>query len=267
MSPLPPGPVARPAAARSTGARGLRAYRDFGGYQPLISADELLAEVERSGLLAAAVRPSPCSEAARGARQRTTQRPRRGRGRQRRRRGAASIKDRWLLRHRPHLILDGLRLAAAIVAADRAYVYVSDPESSRSIETALTELDTDALGVPVQVWMVEPGYVAGEETAAVRALNGGPVKPTDKPPRPFEEGVGGRPTLVSNVETLANLAYLQRHGSAEFRAQGTPMSPGTFLLTLTGAGGRRASTSYPWACLSPRYLRCMAFRPNRCRVC
>ena len=83
---------------------------------------------------------------------------------------------------------------------------------------------------------VEPGYVAGEETAAVRALNGGPAKPTDKPPRPFEEGVGGLPTLVSNVETLANLPYLQRHGAAAFRAQGTSASPGTFLVTITGAG-------------------------------
>jgi NADH:ubiquinone oxidoreductase subunit F (NADH-binding) len=70
----------------------------------------------------------------------------------------------------------------------------------------------------------------------VRALNGGPVKPTDKPPRPFEVGVGRRPTLVSNVETLANLPYLQRHGSAAFRTLGTPESPGSFLITLTGAG-------------------------------
>ncbi|EUA30361.1 respiratory-chain NADH dehydrogenase 51 Kd subunit [Mycobacterium xenopi 4042] len=229
MSPLPPGPVARPAAARSTGREDYGAYRDFGGYQPLISADELLAEVERSGLLGRGGAAFPLAVKLRAVRDNGL---RSGLGAVVVANGEegepASIKDRWLLRHRPHLILDGLRLAAAIVAADRAYVYVSDPESSRSIETALTELDTDALGVPVQVWMVEPGYVAGEETAAVRALNGGPVKPTDKPPRPFEEGVGGRPTLVSNVETLANLAYLQRHGSAEFRAQGTPMSPARF---------------------------------------
>jgi NADH:ubiquinone oxidoreductase subunit F (NADH-binding) len=78
--------------------------------------------------------------------------------------------------------------------------------------------------------------VAGEETAAVRALNGGPVKPTDKPPRPYEEGVDGRPTLVSNVETLANLPYLQNRGSAAFRSLGTSLSPGTFLATITGAG-------------------------------
>lgn len=178
----------------------------------------------------------------------------------------ASIKDRWLLRHRPHLILDGLRLAAAIVAADRAYVYVSDPEASRSIEVALTELDNGALGVPVQVSMVEPGYVAGEETAAVRALNGvRSSRPTSR--RARSKGVGGRPTLVSNVETLANLPYLQRHGSAEFRAQGTEMSPGTFLLTLSGAGRPRVSMSCLSACLLQKYSRCTVFRLSRCGVC
>jgi NADH:ubiquinone oxidoreductase subunit F (NADH-binding) len=90
--------------------------------------------------------------------------------------------------------------------------------------------------VSVALRVVDPGYIAGEETAAaVRALNGGPVKPTDKPPRPFETGVGGLPTVVSNVETLASLPYIQRHGSAAFRSEGTPRSPGTFLATITGA--------------------------------
>src|SRR4029077_20292072 len=80
----------------------------------------------------------------------------------------ASIKDRWLLRNRPHLVLDGLRLAAVIVAADSAYVYVSDPESARSVEAALAELGSELHGITVDLLTVQPGYVAGEETAAVR---------------------------------------------------------------------------------------------------
>jgi NADH:ubiquinone oxidoreductase subunit F (NADH-binding) len=207
------------------------------GYLPLADPDELLREVDAGGLLGRGGAAFPLAVKLRAVRDNG-----RAAG------GAvvvangeegepASIKDRWLLRNRPHLVLDGLRLAAAIVAADRAHVYVSDAESARSIEAALGELDADALGgVAVSVRTVEPGYVAGEETAAVRALNGGPAKPTDKPPRPFEEGVAGRPTLVSNVETLANLPFLQRHGSAAFRSQGSPLSPGTFLATITGAG-------------------------------
>lgn len=228
---------------RSSHPEHLAAYREQHGYLPLAHADELLHEVEAGGLLGRGGAAFPL-----GVKLRAVRRNGRVAG------GAvviangeegepASIKDRWLLRTRPHLVLDGLRLAAAIVGAERAYVYVSDPDSARSVEVALAELDSDAFGaVSVSVWTVQPGYVAGEETAAVRAINGGPAKPTDKPPRPFEIGVHGRPTLVSNVETLANLPYLQRHGAVAFREQGTPLSPGTFLATITGA--RRPPTLY-----------------------
>jgi NADH:ubiquinone oxidoreductase subunit F (NADH-binding) len=149
----------------------------------------------------------------------------------------ASVKDRWLLRHRPHLVLDGLRLAAQMVSAERAHVYVSDPSAADSVRTALGEVDADVLGgLSITLLTVEAGYVAGEETAAVRALNGGPAKPTDKPPRPFEEGVGGLPTMVSNVETLALIPFIAQHGAEAFREQGTSASPGTFLATITGGG-------------------------------
>lgn len=145
----------------------------------------------------------------------------------------ASVKDRWLLRCRPHLVLDGVRLAAHLVGASRAIVYLSDEGSEQSVRDALAERPFEDCAVSVH--RVEPAYVAGEETAAVRAVNGGPAKPTDKPPRPFESGVEGRPTLVSNVETLANLPFIAARGAEEFRAYGTDRAPGTFLLTLGGA--------------------------------
>lgn len=221
------------------GHEDLAAYRGLGGYRPLADADELLSEVESSGLVGRGGAAFPLAVKLRAVRDNGRLVATTG--------GAvvvangeegepASVKDRWLLRNRPHLILDGLRLAAAIVGADRAYVYVSDPESAHSVETALGELDPDTLGVTIRMLTVPPGYVAGEETAAVRAINGGPAKPTDKPPRPFEAGVDDRPTLVSNVETLANLPYLQCQGAAAFRSEGTTLSPGTFLATITGAG-------------------------------
>jgi NADH:ubiquinone oxidoreductase subunit F (NADH-binding) len=215
----------------------LAAYRASGGYQPLSDAEESLAEIAASGVVGRGGAAFPLAIKLRAVRANghtaggsvVIANGEEGE--------PASVKDRWLLRTRPHLVLDGLRSAAAIVGAKQAYVYVSDPESARSVETALGELSAGDLGaVRVSVLTVPPGYVAGEETAAVRALNGGPVKPTDKPPRPFEEGVGGLPTLVSNVETLANLPFLHRHGSAAYRSQGTPQSPGTFLATITGAG-------------------------------
>jgi NADH:ubiquinone oxidoreductase subunit F (NADH-binding) len=233
------------------------AYLGDGGYRPLADADKLLDEVELSGLLGRGGAAFPLAvklHAVRDARHRGHQTGGLGappaRGGERSDPGIgtvvvangeeaepASVKDRWLLRNRPHLILDGLRLAVRMVAADSAYVYVSDPDAARAIDVALAELDAQTLGgLDIMVVTVDAGYVAGEETAAVRAINGGPAKPTDKPPRPFQHGVGGRPTLVSNVETLASLPYLHRHGSAAFRSEGTPMSPGTFLATVTGAG-------------------------------
>ncbi|HXL59186.1 MAG TPA: NADH-ubiquinone oxidoreductase-F iron-sulfur binding region domain-containing protein [Mycobacterium sp.] len=212
-------------------------YRKQGGYHPLDDADHLLGEVDLSGLLGRGGAAFPMAVKVRAVRDNGS-RP-----------GGtvvvangeegepASIKDRWLLRHRPHLVLDGLRLAARMAEATRAHVYVSDRRAAESVETALAEVDAALLdGIAISVVAVEPSYVAGEETAAARVLNGGPAKPTDKPPRPFEGGVAGLPTLVSNVETLANLPFLHRHGAAAFRQHGTSMSPGTFLATITGAG-------------------------------
>lgn len=78
-------------------------------------------------------------------------------------------------------------------------------------------------------------YVAGEETALVQFVNGGPARPTVRPPRPFERGVKGRPTLVQNVETLAWAALIGRRGGAWFRSLGSDGSPGAMLVTIQGA--------------------------------
>jgi NADH:ubiquinone oxidoreductase subunit F (NADH-binding) len=225
------------------GGEDYRTYVGGGGYRAIGNPDELLEEVRLSGVLGRGGAAFPLAVKLRSVRDAG----RRGRDTIVVANGEegepASVKDRWLLRHRPHLVIDGLRLAARMVAARRGYVYISDPAAARSVSAALAEVDTD--GLELGVFKVEPGYVAGEETAAVRAINGGPAKPTDKPPRPFEHGVGGCPTLVSNVETLATLPYIHRHGSGAFRAEGTTGSPGTFLMTVTGAGRPAALYELP----------------------
>jgi NADH:ubiquinone oxidoreductase subunit F (NADH-binding) len=158
----------------------------------------------------------------------------------------ASVKDRWLLRTRPHLVLDGALRAASAIGAVTAYVYVSDGLAAESVRTAVAELDE--LPVPVHVRTVPHSYVAGEETAAVRAINGGPAKPADKPPRPFEEGVAGCPTLVSNVETIANLPRIAAGRAGPDRAGLDRAGPGreTFLLTLTGSCPRPGLYEVPF---------------------
>jgi NADH:ubiquinone oxidoreductase subunit F (NADH-binding) len=150
----------------------------------------------------------------------------------------ASEKDRLLLEATPHLILDGAALAAAALDATHALICVTSnaPTALESVTAALAERERANLD-PVELRIVEvsEAYVAGEESALVNELNGGPAKPTFVPPRPFVRGVGGMPTLIQNVETLAHLAFVARFGPDWFRELGTTEDPGTQLVTLSGS--------------------------------
>lgn len=149
----------------------------------------------------------------------------------------ASGKDRWLLLNRPHLVLEGLLLASSALQAARTIVCVSREDTRASVEVAIAELEAAELvpeGVTIEIVTLDHRYVSGEESALVRGINGAPALPTFKPPRPFEEGVGGEPTLIQNVETLAHVAWIHRHGPAAFAELGTHTSPGSALFTIMG---------------------------------
>jgi NADH:ubiquinone oxidoreductase subunit F (NADH-binding) len=146
-----------------------------------------------------------------------------------------SLKDRWILTHRPHLVLDGLSLAARTLGAVRAIIYLSHLETVAAVQHAIDEHPSTC--VPIEIHIVQPTYVAGEESAVVRSINGGPALPTAKPPRPFELGVDGLPTLIQNVETLAHVAWIARRGAGAFRSVGAELSPGTTLVTLRSGRG------------------------------
>lgn len=210
----------------------LEAYLRAGGYAPLDDPSSLLTAIEGSGLRGRGGAAFPFGRKVRAVRRGPDPRVVVANGEEGE---PISVKDRWLLRHRPHLVLDGLRLAAAVVDAAELHAYVSDQAAAASLARAVEELaEHDVREVDLKITVAAPSYVAGEETALVRAVNGGPARPTDKPPRPFDEGIGGRPTLVSNVETLANLPLLQRPGTT-FQPGGNDLGPKeTFLLTLTG---------------------------------
>jgi len=144
-----------------------------------------------------------------------------------------SAKDRALLSRVPHLVLDGAQLLATAVGGRRVLVAVSDPGLLGPLKQALAERP-DA-GVRFELRTVPDRFVAGEARALVSALNGGSAVPPGRRVLPTDRGVDGRPTLLGNTETLAQLAVLARTGRAGFGSTGTPAEPGTTLLTVTGA--------------------------------
>lgn len=150
-----------------------------------------------------------------------------------------SQKDTWLMRNRPHLVLEGALIAAWAMEADNLYFYLSveDWVARQRLEAAVRawQGSPEFWPLAVELVAVPHTYVAGEETAAVAAVEGELARPRFKPPRPFEAGVRGQPTLVQNVETLAHLPYILREGPEAFRQVGTASSPGTLLVTLRGA--------------------------------
>jgi NADH:ubiquinone oxidoreductase subunit F (NADH-binding) len=145
----------------------------------------------------------------------------------------ASAKDRTLLRRAPHLVLDGLALVGSSIGATRAFAYVP-----AELVPALSRAVMERRGrdrVTVEVAEAPNTFIAGEATAVVSRLSGGPARPLDKFTRIVDTGVGGRPTVLNNVETLAHIALIARHGATWFRESGTDEDPGTFLATVSGA--------------------------------
>ena len=218
---LPPAPV-----------RGLTAHDDTYG-PPRFWGPDLIAEVERSGLTGRGGAAFPAGRKLRSVAERAG------------RRGAVliangmesepgSAKDKCLLGRVPHLVLDGITLAAQAVGATEAYLCLSREDQAGWLESVVAErAGTDP--VALTVLAVPDSYVASEESALVNYVNTGRALPMFTPPRPFEKGVRGRPTLVSNVETLANIALIARYGAAWFRSLGTAEAPGTALITVSGA--------------------------------
>lgn len=153
-----------------------------------------------------------------------------------------SSKDRTLLALRPHLVLDGAELAARAVGADEVVLYVGEAHdvAVAALQRAGAERASARAGatVPIRIARAPDRYVAGEESAAVHFVNAGDPRPVTTPPRPYERGVGGLPTLVQNVESLAYTALIARRGADWYREAGTGATRGTAVLTITAPGGR-----------------------------
>lgn len=147
----------------------------------------------------------------------------------------ASFKDRTLIERFPHRVIEGALLAARAVGADECVLYTHDEETKGTIDAARWELEDAGARLPSWRSVVAPRtYVAGEASAAVSFINGHAAYPQSKPPRTHQRGVGGRPTLVQNAETLAHVPGIARHGADWFRQVGSADHPGTTFITLSG---------------------------------
>jgi len=161
----------------------------------------------------------------------------------------ASDKDATLLWLAPHLVLDGLQLAAEALGADTA-ILVTHADREHDVAGRVRHAIAERLRarldrVPVQLAVAPARFLSGQETALVNHLAGGPSIPTFMPPRITDRGFNGNPTLVQNVETLAHLALIARRGPRWFRQVGTEAEPGSMLATIRRADGRPKITEVP----------------------
>lgn len=155
-----------------------------------------------------------------------------------------SRKDRVLMENVPHLVLEGVVLAAYAVQAEKAYLYINRgyEAAARAMATAMDEAreagywGEDVLGsgfgLEIVTVAAPSNYVAGEDTAALEVIEGKDPLPRQKPPFPVTAGLFGKPSLVNNVETLANVAPVLARGAEWYRSFGTGESPGTMLFSL-----------------------------------
>jgi len=169
----------------------------------------------------------------------------------------AADKDASLVTRAPHLVLDGAAACAVAVGAREVVVWVhrGSQGAEQALETAAYERrSVGAETVRVEVVAGPDRYVAGEASAIVRHLSGGPALPSATPYRTAERGVRGRPTLLANAETFAHAGLVARHGPAWFRAEGLPAEPGTMLATVRGGVLRPGVVEVPFGRPVPEVL-------------
>src|SRR5215207_4382236 len=172
----------------------------------------------------------------------------------------ATFKDRLLLRTNPYQVLEGLAIAAYAVGAEHAYLGLKETFTAelQAVTRALREMrEADALGgVPIELVLGPDLYLFGEETGLEEVIEGRP--PLPRAARPFMQGLFARPpadnpTLVNNVETLANVPHVLADGPDWLRANGPEAAPGTMVFTVCGDVRREGVFELPLGTLL-RYL-------------
>ncbi|GAP14929.1 NAD(P)-dependent iron-only hydrogenase diaphorase component flavoprotein [Longilinea arvoryzae] len=157
-----------------------------------------------------------------------------------------TFKDRLILEGDPHSIIEAMTIAGYTIGASEGYIYIRGEYTlaqERMFRAILKAREMGFLGknifdtdfsFDIHIHSGAGAYICGEETALIESIEGKPGIPRARPPFPTTNGLWGMPTLVNNVETLANVPAILRHGAIWYRSFGTPSSPGTKVYTMLG---------------------------------
>jgi NADH-quinone oxidoreductase subunit F len=157
-----------------------------------------------------------------------------------------TFKDRWILEHVPHLLIESMAISAYALGVRNAFVYIRGEFDLpyRRLAAAVEEayatgcLGQGILGTPfacdLVVYRGAGSYVCGEASGLITSIEGKKGYPRNRPPRLTVKGLFQRPTVINNVESLANVTGIIAHGAEAFRKVGTPKSPGTQLVSISG---------------------------------
>ena len=173
-----------------------------------------------------------------------------------------TFKDRWILEHAPHQLIESMLISAFALQVRHAFVYMRGEFAGpyRRLQGALDEayaaglVGENILGsgfaCDIIVYRGAGSYVCGEASALITSIEGKRGYPRNRPPRLTVKGLYQRPTVINNVETLANVAWIVEHGAAAFKAIGCPKAPGTRLVSISGhiarPGVYEIEYGYPW---------------------
>ena len=157
-----------------------------------------------------------------------------------------TFKDRIVLEGDPHTILEAMAIAGYALGADEGYIYIRGEYglAYRRLQHAIEQageygflgnnIFETGFSFHIHLHAGAGAYVCGEETALIESIEGKRGEPRARPPYPVTHGIWNKPTLVNNVETLANIPAIIRHGAEWYRSFGTPSSPGTKVYTIMG---------------------------------
>jgi len=157
-----------------------------------------------------------------------------------------TFKDRVILEGDPHRIIEAMLIAGYAVGADEGYIYIRGEYqlALQRLDAAIKQAEAygflgenifgSGFNFHMHVHAGAGAYICGEETALIESLEGKRGEPRSRPPYPTTEGLWGKPTLINNVETLANIPPIIRNGAEWFRKMGSTSSPGTKGCTILG---------------------------------